>query len=141
MCADLRTHTPPPLPPHMSWFCIGVSGKICRRYQVERIAKVAYDVAMKRGKRLCSVDKANVLDVSQVCTCTVCDWRVASLFPAFVLTLEQRLKERGGPAAFVLVALRCGFSAVLRVWEAPLSRRTELVHPVVTLMMALPLVF
>lgn len=34
--------------------------------QVERIAKVAYDVAMKRGKRLCSVDKANVLDVSQV---------------------------------------------------------------------------
>lgn len=36
--------------------------------QVERIAKVAYDVAMKRGKRLCSVDKANVLDVSQVST-------------------------------------------------------------------------
>lgn len=35
--------------------------------QVKRIAKVAYDVAMKRGKRLCSVDKANVLDVSQVC--------------------------------------------------------------------------
>lgn len=34
--------------------------------QVKRIAKVAYDVAMKRGKRLCSVDKANVLDVSQV---------------------------------------------------------------------------
>lgn len=38
----------------------------CYGYQVERIAKVAYDVAMKRGKRLCSVDKANVLDVSQV---------------------------------------------------------------------------
>lgn len=36
-------------------------------HQVKRIAKVAYDVAMKRGKRLCSVDKANVLDVSQVC--------------------------------------------------------------------------
>ena len=36
--------------------------------QVERIARVAYEVALKRGKRLCSVDKANVLDVSQVRT-------------------------------------------------------------------------
>lgn len=34
--------------------------------QVKRIAKVAYEVAMRRGKKLCSVDKANVLDVSQL---------------------------------------------------------------------------
>jgi 3-isopropylmalate dehydrogenase len=33
---------------------------------VERIARVAFDVARKRDKRLCSVDKANVLDVSQL---------------------------------------------------------------------------
>ena len=33
--------------------------------EVERIAKVAFEVAMKRGKKLCSVDKANVLEVSQ----------------------------------------------------------------------------
>ncbi len=33
--------------------------------EVERIAKVAFDIAMKRDKRLCSVDKANVLEVSQ----------------------------------------------------------------------------
>ena len=35
------------------------------RKEVERIAVVAFDIAMKRQKRLCSVDKANVLEVSQ----------------------------------------------------------------------------
>ncbi|HEB79522.1 MAG TPA: 3-isopropylmalate dehydrogenase [Rhodospirillales bacterium] len=30
--------------------------------EIERIARVAFDLAMKRGKRVCSVDKANVLD-------------------------------------------------------------------------------
>ncbi len=33
--------------------------------EVERIAKVAFEIAMKRKKRICSVDKANVLEVSQ----------------------------------------------------------------------------
>ncbi|PTB83905.1 3-isopropylmalate dehydrogenase [Sulfurovum lithotrophicum] len=35
------------------------------REEVERIAVVAFDIAMKRDKRICSVDKANVLEVSQ----------------------------------------------------------------------------
>ena len=34
--------------------------------EVERIAHVAFKLAMKRDKRLCSIDKANVLDVSQL---------------------------------------------------------------------------
>ena len=34
--------------------------------EVDRIARVAFDIAMKRGKRLCSVDKANVLEVSEL---------------------------------------------------------------------------
>jgi 3-isopropylmalate dehydrogenase len=34
--------------------------------EIDRIARVAGDVASKRGKKLCSVDKANVLDVSQL---------------------------------------------------------------------------
>lgn len=34
--------------------------------EIERIATNAFDAAMKRGKRLCSVDKANVLEVSQL---------------------------------------------------------------------------
>ncbi len=33
--------------------------------EVQRIAKVAFDIAMQRDKRICSVDKANVLEVSQ----------------------------------------------------------------------------
>ena len=33
--------------------------------EVRRIAIVAFDIAMKRDKRVCSVDKANVLEVSQ----------------------------------------------------------------------------
>jgi len=35
------------------------------REEVQRIAVVAFDIAMKRDKRICSVDKANVLEVSQ----------------------------------------------------------------------------
>jgi 3-isopropylmalate dehydrogenase len=34
--------------------------------EVDRIARVAFDIAMKRSKRLCSVDKANVLEVSEL---------------------------------------------------------------------------
>lgn len=35
------------------------------REEVKRIAVVAFDIAMQRDKRVCSVDKANVLEVSQ----------------------------------------------------------------------------
>ena len=38
---------------------------IYTREEVKRIAVVAFDIAMKREKRVCSVDKANVLEVSQ----------------------------------------------------------------------------
>ncbi len=31
--------------------------------EVERIARVAFEAARKRGKRLCSVEKSNVLEV------------------------------------------------------------------------------
>jgi 3-isopropylmalate dehydrogenase len=34
--------------------------------EVDRIAKVAFEIAKERKNRLCSVDKANVLDVSQL---------------------------------------------------------------------------
>ena len=35
------------------------------RHEVERIARVAFDAARRRGKKVTSVDKANVLEVSQ----------------------------------------------------------------------------
>ncbi len=54
------------------------------REEIARIAKVAFDIAMKRDKRVCSVDKANVLEVSQL-------WRevmeeVAKDYPEVELT-------------------------------------------------------
>jgi 3-isopropylmalate dehydrogenase len=54
------------------------------REEIKRIAVVAFDIAMKRDKRVCSVDKANVLEVSQL-------WRevveeVAQDYPEVELT-------------------------------------------------------
>ncbi|MBE7174782.1 MAG: 3-isopropylmalate dehydrogenase [Mucilaginibacter polytrichastri] len=39
---------------------------IYHRYEVERIARKAFDAARNRGKKLCSVDKANVLESSRL---------------------------------------------------------------------------
>jgi 3-isopropylmalate dehydrogenase len=52
--------------------------------EIDRIAKVGFELAMQRSGRLCSVDKANVLDVSQL-------WRdrvnaMASAYPGVELS-------------------------------------------------------
>lgn len=44
----------------------GFNNMIYYEHEIERIAKVAFEIAMKRNKKLCSVDKANVLDVSRL---------------------------------------------------------------------------
>lgn len=44
----------------------GYSTGVYTEPEIERIAKIAMNVARKRNKRVCSVDKANVLDVSQL---------------------------------------------------------------------------
>ncbi len=44
----------------------GYNTLVYRESEVERIARSAFDIAMKRGKRVCSVDKANVLEVSEL---------------------------------------------------------------------------
>jgi 3-isopropylmalate dehydrogenase len=43
----------------------GVSTMVYHAYEVERIARVAFETALARGGKVTSVDKANVLDVSQ----------------------------------------------------------------------------
>lgn len=45
---------------------MGYNNMIYSESEIDRIARVAGDVASKRQGRLCSVDKANVLDVSQL---------------------------------------------------------------------------
>ncbi len=44
----------------------GVNTMAYKGSEIDRIARVAYETAQKRGGKLCSVDKANVLDVSQL---------------------------------------------------------------------------
>jgi 3-isopropylmalate dehydrogenase len=52
--------------------------------EVKRIAKIAFETAMKRDRRVCSVDKANVLEVSQLWRETVIE--VAKDYPKIELT-------------------------------------------------------
>ncbi len=52
--------------------------------EVRKIAKVAFESALKRDKRVCSVDKANVLEVSQLWRDTVVE--VSREYPEVELT-------------------------------------------------------
>lgn len=44
----------------------GVNTMVYSESEIERIGRVAFEAARKRNKRLCSVDKSNVLEVSQL---------------------------------------------------------------------------
>ena len=44
----------------------GYNTLVYKESEIDRISRVAFDIAMKRNKRLCSVDKANVLEVSEL---------------------------------------------------------------------------
>ncbi len=44
----------------------GYNTLVYRESEISRIAKVAFDIAMKRDHRVCSVDKANVLEVTEL---------------------------------------------------------------------------
>jgi 3-isopropylmalate dehydrogenase len=54
--------------------------------EVVRVARIAFQLAQKRRKKLCSVDKANVLEVSQLWRATVIE--IAAEFPD--VTLEHQ---------------------------------------------------
>ncbi|MES9830074.1 MAG: 3-isopropylmalate dehydrogenase [Candidatus Thiodiazotropha sp.] len=44
----------------------GFNTLVYNESEIERIARVAFDIAKKRGSRLCSVDKANVLESTEL---------------------------------------------------------------------------
>ena len=45
---------------------VGFNTLVYSEHEIERIARVGFELAQKRNGRLCSVDKANVLEVSQL---------------------------------------------------------------------------
>jgi 3-isopropylmalate dehydrogenase len=83
--------------------------------EIERVARVAFDVARKRQKRLASVDKANVLIVSQLWREVVT--RVAQDYPD--VTLEHILVDNcamalvGRPTAFDTIVTENMFGDIL----------------------------
>jgi 3-isopropylmalate dehydrogenase len=44
----------------------GFNTLVYSEHEIERIARSAFDIAMVRNKKLCSIDKANVLEVSEL---------------------------------------------------------------------------
>ncbi|MDY3618876.1 3-isopropylmalate dehydrogenase [Agathobaculum sp.] len=48
------------------WGTVGADDMNYSVYEVERIGRRAFEMAMKRNKKVCSVDKANVLETSRV---------------------------------------------------------------------------
>ena len=45
---------------------VGVNTLIYREHEIRRIAKVAFEAARRRSRKLCSVDKANVLEATEL---------------------------------------------------------------------------
>ena len=45
---------------------VGLNTLVYSESEIRRIAQVAFETAMKRGRRLCSVDKANVLECTEL---------------------------------------------------------------------------
>ena len=73
----------------------GFNTLVYRESEVDRIVRVAMDIAMKRGKRLCSVDKANVLECTemwrQVATRTAADYPEVELSHMYVDNAAMQL--------------------------------------------------
>jgi 3-isopropylmalate dehydrogenase len=96
----------------------GISAVNTLRYsqmEIERVARVAFKLAATRKKRLVSVDKANVLEVSQL-------WRrvvtaVAPEFPDVALTHEfvdaAAMKLALAPASFDVMLMENMFGDIL----------------------------
>jgi len=63
---------------------VGYNTMIYSEGEIRRIARVAFDIAMKRNRRLCSVDKMNVLECTQLWRDVVTD--VAKEFPEVELS-------------------------------------------------------
>jgi 3-isopropylmalate dehydrogenase len=85
------------------------------RAEIERIARVAFEQARRRRRRVTSVDKANVLEVSQLWRSVVCD--VAREYPDVSLAHEYvdaaAMKLLRAPASFDVIVTENLFGDIL----------------------------
>ena len=85
------------------------------RPEVERVARVAFDLARQRRRRVVSVDKANVLETSQLWRAVVTD--VARAYPDVTLTHEYvdacAMKLAYAPSTFDVVLTENLFGDIL----------------------------
>jgi 3-isopropylmalate dehydrogenase len=85
------------------------------RPEIERVARVAFQLADRRKRRLVSVDKSNVLEVSRLWRNVVMD--VAKEFPAVTLTHElvdaAAMKLALAPARFDVLLMENMFGDIL----------------------------
>ncbi len=83
--------------------------------EIERIARVAFELAQGRGKRLCSIDKANVLESSRLWRETV--HGLASEYPDVMLTDmlvdNAAMQLVGNPAQFDVIVTSNLFGDIL----------------------------
>ena len=94
---------------------VGFSNMIYREHEIRRVAKVAFETAMKRGKRLCSVDKANVLAVSRLWREVVTE--VSRAYPevelSFMYVDNAAMQLVRNPAAFDVIVTGNLFGDIL----------------------------
>ncbi|KAG9160000.1 hypothetical protein Leryth_005752 [Lithospermum erythrorhizon] len=63
---------------------IGYNTEVYAAYEIDRIARIAFETARKRRGKLCSVDKANVLEASMLWRRRVCE--IATDYPDIELS-------------------------------------------------------
>ena len=93
----------------------GVNTLVYRESEIRRICRVAFEIAMKRSKRVCSVDKANVLECTelwrQVATETAKEFPEIKLSHMYVDNAAMQLVRR--PKQFDVIVTTNMFGDIL----------------------------
>ena len=102
---------------------IGFNTMVYSEYEIERIARIAFDAARQRRRKLCSVDKANVLEVSglwrEVVTTVAADYPDVELSHLYVDNAAMQLVRE--PTQFDVIVTGNMFGDILSDLAAMLT--------------------